>query len=95
VIAVLLVIPVILSAFIVRSRTVADRESVTVSHASWQPERSRGTDIEGAALRQELMGIRKPSGQAPELQLPAVTFATVCAALTRGQRRASVPNTLQ
>ena len=73
--ALLLIIPVILSALIIRLRTVADRESVIVRKLLGS-ETVAWSDIEGLRFgkgswaRAQLVGGR-------ELLLPAVTFATL------------------
>jgi membrane protein implicated in regulation of membrane protease activity len=71
----LLVIPVILSALIIRYRTVADRETVTArtllgrETVSWD-------DIEGLRFGKGTWAYaRRKDGT--ELRLPAVTFATL------------------
>lgn len=74
-VAVLLIIPVILSALIVRYRTVADRDTVTArtllgsQTVSW-------ADIEGLRFGKGSWAYAqlKDGG---ELRLPAVTFATL------------------
>ena len=74
-VALLLIIPVILSAYIVRSRTVADRNTVT-ARTLLGSETVRWEDIDGlrfektAWARAHLKGGR-------DLTLPAVTFATL------------------
>ena len=81
--ALLLVIPIALSAVIVRYRTVADRDTVTArtllgsQTVSWD-------DVDGPAVRQGFMGVRatKDGG---ELRLPAVTFCDAAVA-DGGQR---------
>jgi hypothetical protein len=74
-VALLLVIPVILSAMIVRYRTVADRDTVTArtllgsETVSWR-------DIEGLRFGKGAWAYaRRKDGT--ELRLPAVTFATL------------------
>ena len=74
-VAVLLVIPVILSAYIVRSRTVADRDTVT-ARTLLGSETVSWDDIEGLRFhRGSWARARLKSGA--ELRLPAVTFATL------------------
>jgi hypothetical protein len=74
-VALLLVIPVILSIYIIRLRTVADRDTVTARNLL-SSETVRWEDIEGLRFsrtswaRAQLKGGR-------ELLLPAVTFATL------------------
>jgi len=74
-IAVLLVIPVILSAFIVRSRTVADRDSVT-ARTLLGSQTVPWDDIEGLRFGKSPWAYASLR-DGTELQLPAVTFATL------------------
>jgi hypothetical protein len=72
---VLLVIPVVLSACIIRLRTVADRETVT-ARGLLGSQSVRWEDIEGLAFTKGSWArARLTDGR--ELRLPAVTFATV------------------
>jgi len=72
---VLLVIPVILSALIVRYRTVADRDTVT-ARTLLGSETVSWDDIEGLRFgRGAWAYARRNDGT--ELRLPAVTFATL------------------
>jgi PH (Pleckstrin Homology) domain-containing protein len=74
-VALLLVIPVVLSALIIRYRTVADRDNVTArtllssNTASW-------SDIEGLRFGRSSWA-RAQLKNGSELQLPAVTFSTL------------------
>ena len=70
----LLVIPVVLSALIIRLRTVADDQGVTV-RTCWAARRCAGTTSTGCASTGFLGAARLKSGA--ELRLPAVTFATL------------------
>jgi hypothetical protein len=71
----LLVIPVVLSAMIVRLRTVADNQGVTVRKL-WGSRTLRWEDIDGLRFHRGSWGrARLKSGA--ELRLPAVTFATL------------------
>jgi hypothetical protein len=71
----LLVIPVVLSAMIVRLRTVADNQGVTVRNL-WGSRTLRWEDIDGLRFHRGSWGrARLKSGA--ELRLPAVTFATL------------------
>jgi hypothetical protein len=71
----LLVIPVVLSAMIVRLRTVADNQGVTVRKL-WGSRTVRWEDIDGLRFHRGSWGrARLKSGA--ELRLPAVTFATL------------------
>ena len=71
----LLVIPVVLSAMIVRLRTVADGDGVTV-RTLLRSRRMRWDDIDGLRFhRGSWARARLTSGE--ELRLPAVTFATL------------------
>jgi hypothetical protein len=71
----LLIIPVVLSAMIVRLRTVADGQGVTVR--TLRRSRTVGwDDIDGLRFHRGSWGrARLKSGE--ELRLPAVTFATL------------------
>ena len=71
----LLVIPVVLSALIVRLRTVADDRGVTVRNAAGQPDGGLGRHRRAAFHRGSWARARLKSGA--ELRLPAVTFATL------------------
>ncbi|ATA29172.1 low molecular weight protein antigen 6 [Mycobacterium lepraemurium] len=80
----LLLLPVLLSALIVRLQTVADDRGVTV-RTLLDSRTVRWEDIDGLRFhRGSWARARLKSGD--ELRLPAVTFATL-PALTRGQRR--------
>jgi hypothetical protein len=71
----LFVIPVVLSAMIVRLRTVADDQGVTVRNL-WGSRTVRWEDIDGLRFhRGSWARARLKSGA--ELRLPAVTFATL------------------
>jgi hypothetical protein len=71
----LLVIPVVLSASIIRLRTVADGQGVTV-RTLLGSESARWEDIDGLRFnRGSWARARLKSGA--ELRLPAVTFATL------------------
>ncbi|HEX7430122.1 MAG TPA: PH domain-containing protein [Mycobacterium sp.] len=70
-----LVIPVILSAYIIRLRTVADRETVTVRNLL-ASETVRWEDIEGLRFGRASWA-RAQLKDGRELLLPAVTFATL------------------
>ena len=71
----LFVIPVVLSAMIVRLRTVADDQGVTV-RSLWGSRTVRWEDIDGLRFhRGSWARARLKSGA--ELRLPAVTFATL------------------
>ena len=72
----LLVIPVVLSAMIVRLRTVADGEAVT-ARTLLGSRTVRWDDIDGPALRPRAPGRGPTSSDGAELRLPAVTFATL------------------
>jgi len=97
----LLLIPVMLSALLVRCRTVADREGVTV-RTLWASRSVRWEDIEGlrfgrgawarARLKDGLKdGKDGQDGQdGKEMVLPAVTFATL--PLLTGASAGRVPN---
>jgi hypothetical protein len=71
----LLVIPVILSAYIVRLRTVADRDTVT-ARSLLGSETVRWEDIEGLRFEKTVWA-RAQLKDGRELTLPAVTFATL------------------
>ena len=73
--AALLVIPVILSALIIRLRTVADRESVT-ARTLLGSETVGWSDIEGLRFGKGSWA-RAQLTDGRELLLPAVTFATL------------------
>lgn len=84
----LLVIPVLLSALIVRLRTVADDQGVTVRNL-FGSQAVRWDEIDGLRFHRGSWGrARLKSGA--ELRLPAVTFATLpqLTAASRGR----VPN---
>jgi hypothetical protein len=74
-IALLLVIPVVLSAYIVRSRTVADRDAVTARTLLGSDTVSWG-DIEGLRFGKGSWAYARLH-DGTELRLPAVTFATL------------------
>ena len=74
-VAVLLVIPIILSAFIVRCRTVADRDSVT-ARTLLGNQTVPWDDIEGLRFGKGSWAYARLR-DGTELQLPAVTFATL------------------
>ena len=71
----LLVIPVVLSAMIVRLRTVADNQGVTVRKL-WGSRTLRWEDIDGLRFHRGSWG-RARLNSGAELRLPAVTFATL------------------
>jgi hypothetical protein len=71
----LLVIPVILSAYIVRLRTVAGHDTVT-ARSLFGSETVRWDDIEGLRFSKGSWA-RAQRKDGSELRLPAVTFATV------------------
>ena len=71
----LLVIPVILSACIVRLRTVADHDTVT-ARSLLGSETVRWEDIEGLRFSKGSWA-RAQLKDGRELRLPAVTFATL------------------
>jgi Bacterial PH domain len=73
--ALLLVIPVILSAYIIRLRTVADRDSVTARTLLGSQTVGWG-DIEGLRFGKASWA-RARLNDGSELLLPAVTFATL------------------
>jgi hypothetical protein len=71
----LLVIPLILSALVIRCRTVADRDHVT-ARTLFGSETANWDDIDGLRFGKGSWAIaeRRDGG---ELRLPAVTFATL------------------
>jgi hypothetical protein len=71
----LLVIPVLLSALIVRLRTVADDQGVTV-RTLLGSQSARWEDIDGLRFNRGSWGRARLKNGA-ELRLPAVTFATL------------------
>ncbi|OBA88621.1 hypothetical protein A5662_25030 [Mycobacteriaceae bacterium 1482268.1] len=71
----LLVVPIILSACIIRLRTVADRDTVT-ARGLLGSESVRWEDIEGLAFNKGSWA-RAQLTDGRELRLPAVTFATL------------------
>jgi hypothetical protein len=71
----LLVIPVILSAYIVRLRTVADHDTVT-ARSLFGSETLRWDDIEGLRFSKGSWA-RAQRKDGRKLRLPAVTFATL------------------
>jgi hypothetical protein len=72
---VLFVIPVLLSAVIVRYRTIADRDTVT-ARTLLGSETIRWDDIQGLRFGRKSWALaRRRDGS--ELSLPAVTFATL------------------
>ena len=87
-VAVLLVIPVILSALIVRYRTVADRDTVT-ARTLLGSETVSWADIEGLRFGRGAWAYARLRDGA-EMQLPAVTFATLPLLTEASQGR--VPN---
>jgi len=87
-VAVLLVIPVVLSAFIVRCRTVADRDSVT-ARTLLGSQTVPWDDIEGLRFGKSSWAYASLR-DGTELQLPAVTFATLPLLTEASQGR--VPN---
>jgi hypothetical protein len=74
-VALLLVIPVILSASIIRYRTVADRDTVT-ARTLLGSETVSWADIDGLRFGKRL-GAYAQLKNGGELRLPAVTFATL------------------
>ena len=74
-VALLLVVPVVLSAFVVRMRTVADRDTVT-ARTLLSSETVRWEDIEGLRFEKTVWA-RAQLKNGRELMLPAVTFATL------------------
>ncbi len=84
----LLLIPVVLSAMIIRLRTVADGQGVTV-RTLLSSRTVRWDDIDGLRFhRGSWARARLKSGE--ELRLPAVTFATL--PLLTGASSGRVPN---
>ncbi|WP_197381074.1 PH domain-containing protein [Mycolicibacterium mengxianglii] len=71
----LLVIPVLLSASIIRWRTVADRETVTV-RTLWGSTTVRWEQIKGLRFEKSTWA-RAQLTDGSRLRLPAVTFATL------------------
>lgn len=71
----LLIIPVILSAAIVRLRTVAERDTVTARHLL-SSVTVRWEDIDGLRFDKGAWA-RAQLNDGRDLQLPAVTFATL------------------
>ncbi|KAA8954299.1 PH domain-containing protein [Mycobacterium sp.] len=71
----LLVIPVVLSALIIRLRTVADHDGVTVRRLL-DERRVRWDEIEGLRFSRGSWA-RARLADGAELRLPAVTFATL------------------
>jgi Bacterial PH domain len=71
----LLIIPVILSAYIVRLRTVADSDTVTARRLIGS-ETVRWEDIEGLRFTKGSWA-RAQLANGGELRLPAVTFSTL------------------
>jgi len=87
----LLVIPVVLSASIVRYRTVADRDTVT-ARTLLGSETVSWDDIEGLRFGKGSWAYaRRKDGT--ELRLPAVTFATLPSLTEASEGR--VPNPYQ
>jgi PH (Pleckstrin Homology) domain-containing protein len=74
-VALLLIIPVMLSAYIVRLRTVADRDTVT-ARTLFNSETVRWEDIEGLRFEKAVWA-RAQLKDGGELMLPAVSFATL------------------
>jgi hypothetical protein len=74
-VALLLIIPVILSAYIARLRTVADRDTVTARNLL-SSETVRWEDIEGLRFEKTVWA-RAQLRDGRELMLPAVSFATL------------------
>ena len=87
-VAVLLVIPIVLSAFIVRCRTVADRDSVT-ARTLLGSQTVPWDDVEGLRFGKGSWAYARLRDGA-ELRLPAVTFATLPLLTEASQGR--VPN---
>ncbi|HEX2212855.1 MAG TPA: PH domain-containing protein [Mycobacterium sp.] len=72
---VLLVIPIMLSAYIVRNRTVADRDTVT-ARSLLDSETVRWDDVDGLRFdKGSSAHAQLKDGR--DLRLPAVTFATL------------------
>lgn len=87
-VALLLVIPVILSVLIVRCRTVADRDTVT-ARSLLSSETVAWDDIDGLRFgRSSWAAAHLADGR--QLRLPAVTFATLPLLTEASQGR--VPN---
>ena len=74
-VALLLIIPVILSAYIARLRTVADRDAVTARNLL-SSETVRWENIEGLRFEKSVWA-RAQLRDGRELMLPAVSFATL------------------
>lgn len=74
-VALLLVIPVMLSACVIRYRTVADRDGVT-ARSLLGSETVTWEDIEGLRFGRSSWGYAQLT-DGRELRLPAVTFATL------------------
>jgi Bacterial PH domain len=74
-VAVLLVIPVIVSAFIIRYRTVADRDTVT-ARTLLSSETVPWAEIEGLRFGKSSWAYAQLKNGS-DLRLPAVTFATL------------------
>jgi hypothetical protein len=74
-VALLLVVPVIMSAYIVRLRTVADRDTVT-ARTLLGSDTVRWEDIEGLRF-EKTVWCRAQLKDGRELMLPAVSFATL------------------
>jgi hypothetical protein len=74
-VALLLVIPVLLSVLIVRYRTVADNETVT-ARSMLSSETVRWDDIDGLRFNRSSWATAQLKNGS-ELRLPAVTFATL------------------
>jgi hypothetical protein len=73
--AVFLVIPVLLSAYIIRLRTVADRDGVTARRLAGS-QTVRWEDIDGLRFTRSKWA-RAQLKDGRDLLLPAVTFATL------------------
>lgn len=71
----LLILPVLLSAMIVRLRTVADEQGVTV-RTLFGSRRVHWDDIDGLRFHRGSWG-RAQLNSGTELRLPAVTFSTL------------------
>lgn len=74
-VALLLIIPVVLSAYIFRLRTVADRDTVT-ARTMFHSETVPWEDIEGLRFEKTVWA-RAQLEDGRELMLPAVSFATL------------------
>ncbi len=74
-VALLLVIPVLLSVLIIRYRTVADSETVT-ARSVLSSETVRWDDIDGLRFNRSSWATAQLKNGS-ELRLPAVTFATL------------------